>query len=87
MDIPAPAIFLAILLAIPLQMCFSPEKTSDMDFYLKNLLKSVEYYWNKFKVLSEIPENTEETTNALEKREIEEIDPEEITKKGYFGCK
>ena len=83
MDIPAPAIFLGILLVIPLQMCFSPDRSSDMDYYLKQTLDGFNYYWKKIRGDRE---------SALDKEDLiifdednDSVDDDE-KEKDYFGC-
>ena len=83
MDIPAPAIFLGILLAIPLQMCFSPERTSDMDYYLKQTLDSLNFYWEKIRGDREDPPDNEDIV-VLDEDDLVDQDEKE---NDYFGCK
>lgn len=87
MDLPAPFIFLVILLVIPFQICFSPKRTSDMDYYWKETIENIKFYYEKFFGKFIKTENVnEKLSDGFFKIDKENIDSKDAEDKGYFGC-
>lgn len=84
MDIPQPVIFLAILLAIPLQMYLSPAKSSDLDYYVIQTKAQLSKLWKEW--MPSFLQDSEEISEKHSDNIIEDVHiSEEDAEKGYFG--